>query len=143
MLIKQISVFIENRPGRLSDIISALAAGGIDIRALSLADTTNFGILRLVVNDPARAAELLRSQRFTVSVSEVLAVEIPDEPGGLASTLAILNGAGISVEYAYAIITRKAKGAYVILRVENNNIAVDTLRAGGVKLVGAEELYAL
>ena len=100
MPINQISIFIENRPGRLYAITKALSDNNIDIRALSLADTTNFGILRLIVNDPERAETVLRERGFTVSTTKVLAVQVDDEPGGLHSILGKLHEQSIGVEYA-------------------------------------------
>lgn len=143
MFINQISVFIENRQGRLSEITKTLGDGGIDIRALSLADTTNFGILRLIVSEPAKAEIILRDAGFTVSATKVIAVEVDDTPGGLYRTLETLNEAGIAVEYAYAFITRKHDGAFVILRVEQGEQAAEQLLKSGVKLLTAEEIYTI
>lgn len=140
MFIDQISVFIENRQGRLGEITRSLGEGGIDIRALSLADTTNFGILRLIVADAAKAEQILKDAGFTVSTTKVIAVEIDDRPGGLANTLTKLGEAGISVEYAYAFITRKSGGAYVILRVEDTDAATACLQACGTRLLSVEDI---
>ena len=106
MAISQISVFVENRPGRLADITAVLAKNSIDIRALSVADTSDYGILRLIVNDPKSAVEALRSEGMTASATQVLGIIIPDEPGGLARAIKVLSDAQISVEYAYAFIPR-------------------------------------
>lgn len=143
LYINQISVFIENRPGRLSAITKVLGDNDIDIRALSLADTTNFGILRLIVNDPEKAEKVLRENGFTVSRTKVIAVQVTDNPGGLHTTLEQLHSVGISVEYAYAFITRKTEGAFVILRVEDNEAAAKHLESSGVKLLTAEEIYSI
>ncbi|MDR1117517.1 MAG: ACT domain-containing protein [Oscillospiraceae bacterium] len=143
MYINQISVFIENRPGRLSAITKVLGDNGIDIRALSLADTTNFGILRLIVNDPEKAEKVLRENGFTVSTTKVVAVQVEDSPGGLHGILETLGEADIGVEYAYAFITRKTEGAFVILRVENNEAAAEHLAGKGVKLLTAGEIYSI
>jgi len=143
MFINQISVFIENCPGRLSEITKVLSDGAIDIRALSLADTTNFGLLRLIVSDPAKAEALLRDGGFTVSSTKVIAVEVEDKPGGLYNTLEALREADITVEYAYAFITRKTNGAFVILRVEQNELAAETLKKSGVKLLSPQEIYSI
>jgi hypothetical protein len=143
MYINQISVFIENRPGRLSAITKVLGENSIDIRALSLADTTNFGILRLIVNKPAEAERILKENGFTVSTTKVIAVQVDDRPGGLNSILERLYDAGIAVEYAYAFITRKIDGAFVILRVEDNEKAVDYLKSCGVTLLTADEIYSI
>lgn len=141
MVIKQLSVFVENQPGRLAEITDALYKKEIDIRALSIADTTNFGILRLIVNHPARAESALKDQGFTVSQTEVIGVGVTDEPGGLAAALAVLSGAGIAVEYMYAFVSKAEKTAYVILRVEDNEQAEKALRANNIPVLGAEEIY--
>ena len=143
MFINQISVFIENRPGRLSAITKVLGDNNIDIRALSLADTATFGVLRLIVDSPEKAESVLRENGFTVSITRVIAVEVKDAPGGLHSTLERLRAADISVEYAYAFITRKEEGAFVILRVEDNDAAVEHLKESGVRMLSAEEIYSL
>lgn len=143
MVINQISVFIENHPGRLSAITKVLGDSGIDIRALSLADTTNFGILRLIVNDPPKAERVLKENGFTVSTTKVIAVQVEDTPGGLHRTLELLQEASIGVEYAYAFITRKTDGAFVILRVEDNDKAIDYLAAHGVHLLDADQIYSI
>jgi len=143
MYINQISVFIENRPGRLSAITKVLADNNIDIRALSLADTTNFGILRLIVDKPAEAERILKENGFTVSVTKVIAVKVEDKPGGMYKLLDVLYGAAITVEYAYAFIARKEDGAFVILRVEDNMKAADCLKSGGFSLLSAEEVYSI
>ena len=143
MLIDQISVFVENKSGRLSQITGVLSGEKIDIRALSIADTTNFGILRLIVSDPVRAEQALKKNGFTVSRTQVIAVRISDHPGSLHHVLEALQKNDISVEYAYAFITRKHDDAYVILRVEDNARAIDILRESGVELLRAEEVYTI
>ncbi|MBD9247214.1 MAG: acetolactate synthase, partial [Clostridiales bacterium] len=102
MLITQISVFIENQPGKLGEVTQVLADNGVDMSALSLADTTDFGILRLIVNDPDKATEVLRTHDFIVKQSPVIAAVVDDRPGGLTEVLQILSFAGVSVEYMYA-----------------------------------------
>ena len=129
MIIYQISVFIENKPGRLSDIVSTLAQNDIDIRALSIADTTDFGILRLIVNNPDRAIEVLKDKNLAVSKTQVIGVKLVDEAGALAKVLTVLRDAGIGVEYAYAFITHSKTNACVILRVEDNEAAIKALAA--------------
>jgi hypothetical protein len=133
MIVDQISVFIENKLGTLAEVTGIMGGAGIDLRALSLADTADFGVLRLIVNDPARALALLRDAGFVVSMTQALAVPISDAPGGLAKILRVLADEKISVEYAYAFITRKQGNAYVILRVEDNSRAVAILNAGGIQ----------
>lgn len=141
MLIKQISIFVENKLGRLADITQILAENQIDIRALSIADTTDYGILRLIVNQPEKAIEILKKADMTVSITNVLAVGIPDEPGGFAKAIRILADAGMGVEYAYAFITPEDGEAYVILRVDDNDKASEVLRVGGVNLLSQEQLF--
>lgn len=141
MVIKQLSIFVENQPGRLAEITNALCQKDIDIRALSIADTTNFGILRLIVNHPARAESILKEQGFTVSQTDVIGVGVTDEPGGLARALNVLNEAQIGVEYMYAFVSKAEKTAYVILRVENNAQAIEVLEDNGIKVLSHEEIY--
>ena len=135
MTIYQISVFIENKPGRLVEIIGTLSNNGIDIRALSVADTTDFGILRIIVNDPEKAINVLKAADVTVSKTQVIAVLLDDTPGALTKVLEILNDASISVEYAYAFITHSKNHACVVLRVEDNDKAIEVLSAKGVSFV--------
>ena len=132
MIVDQISVFIENKLGTLAEVAELLANSGVDLRALSLADTSEFGVLRLIVDDPNRALGLLREAGFVVSVTQTLAVPIHDVPGGLAMVLKILLAEKVSVEYAYAFISRREGDAYVILRVEYNARAQELLKAGGI-----------
>ncbi|MDR1471088.1 MAG: ACT domain-containing protein [Synergistaceae bacterium] len=143
MTIDQISVFVENNLGRLAEVTGILGDANVDLRAMSIADTTDFGILRLIVDDPARAIEILRSAGCVVSVTQVLAVSLKDVPGSLAKVLAILADENISVEYAYAFITRKKDDAYVIFRVEDNERAAEVFARHGVKTAGAGELFDL
>ncbi len=141
MLMKQISVFVENKQGRLADITKILADNQIDIRALSIADTTDYGILRLIVNYPEKAIEILKDAGMTVSITNVLAVGIPDQPGGFANAISVLSDAGMGVEYAYAFITPADGQAYVILRVDDNERASSILQAGGINLLSQETLF--
>jgi hypothetical protein len=141
MTIDQISVFVENKPAQLAAITKVLGDAGIDLRAMSIADTSDFGILRIIVNDSARAQEALKAADCVVSVTEVLAVEIADQPGSLAAVLSVLAEAGISVEYLYAFITRKRDEAYVVLRVENPQKAAEILAGRDIRIASAQELY--
>ena len=143
MLIDQISVFVENSPGRLVGVTEILGNAGIDLRALSIADTADFGILRLIVSDPEKALEVLRSAKCIVSVTQVLAVRIEDRPGSLVKVLRVLAEAGISIEYVYAFITRKKENAYVIFRVEDSQRASELFAKNGIETACAEELYDL
>ena len=144
MSVKQISVFLENRPGCLHDMTKALAEAGIDLRGLSLAETSDFGIVRLIVDDVTGTASTLRDAGFVASMTDVLAVEVPNVPGGLNRVLEVLDGAGINVEYMYAILgNKKSDTAYMIFRVNDNAKASSALRDSGVRIMGAEELSAL
>ena len=140
-MIHQISVFVENQPGQLCEVTGALAGHGIDIRAFSIADTTDFGILRLIVNDPDGAVEALRATGVTVTKTEVLAVRIGDAPGSLHKVLEILRAAGVSVEYAYAFVTRSRGDAYVVFRTETPGAAVEALANSGVPMLTGDEVY--
>jgi len=141
MPINQISVFVENKQGRLSQITSVLKKNRIDIRALCIADTSDFGILRLIVDDPDKAYAALKDAKCTVSMTSVLAAEVPDSPGGLDSIVAVLAENEISVEYVYAFISRAREHAYVILKASDPKSAAAVLTAKGVRLVDGDKLY--
>ena len=142
-LIKQISVFVENKSGRLSDILNVIGKNGIDISALSIADTTDFGIVRMIVNDPDKTAEILKSNNLVVKVTDVIALAVADQPGGLAGEVEKLKNAGISIEYMYAFIGKSDKGALVIVRVENPEKALEVLKDENVTVVSPEEVYRM
>ncbi len=141
MIIHQISVFLENKEGTMAEITGILARENVDIRALSIADTTDFGILRLIVNDPEKALAALKADGMTVSLTEVIAVRLEDHSGSLHHVLTLLGEDGISVEYAYAFITRKSSAAYVILRVADNERAAAVLRDKGISLLDPADVY--
>jgi hypothetical protein len=143
MKVKQLSIFLENQSGRLAEVTGALGEQGINIRALSLADTSGFGILRLIVNDIKKAHHILDSMGFTVRETDVAAIEIPDTPGGLAMILRALADAGINVEYMYAFVQKSAEHAVVIFRIENLDAAIKALQAKGVRLLSANEVYSI
>lgn len=143
MLIKQLSVFVENRTGRLAEITEILFKHNIDIRAFSIAETADYGIFRLIVNQPEKAVEALRANSITVSLTDVIAVEIPDKPGGLYRAVEVLTQAGVSIEYMYAFVSPKAGMAYVILRVEDYEKASEVLTEKGIRLLCGHELYSL
>jgi hypothetical protein len=143
MAIDQISVFVENSVGRLAEVTAVLGDAGIDMRAMCIADTADFGILRVIVSNPKRAVEILQAAECVVSVTRVLAISIPDTPGSLSRVIGILADAGVSVEYAYAFITRKRGNAYVIFRVENNELAEEILVRNGIETAKEGELYEL
>jgi len=143
MFISQISVFAENRPGAMLEITGVLAKNNIDIRAHSLADTTQFGILRLIVDDPQRACKLLQEAKFAVSITKVLAIAVSDTPGGLHGLLEQLHQYQINIDYAYAFMTRNVRDAVVILRVEDLERAADILSKADVRLLGPEQVYEM
>lgn len=143
-VIKQISVFLENKKGRLSLVTQCLKEAGIDLRALSIADTTDFGILRFVVNHPDKAYTLLQEHGFTVSVTEVIAVEIPDQPGALADVLAVLDEADVNVEYLYAFgMSGGPHQVLNVLRVDDTEKGIAVLREKGIRLFCDAEIMAL
>lgn len=143
MKVEQISVFIENKSGRLAEIARLLGEAGINIRALSLADTTDFGILRLIVNDREKANQVLKEKGFTVSKTEVVAVAVPDRPGGLAEILQSLDGAAINVEYMYAFVERCGENAVIIFRFDETEQAIRVLTDKGFNILAGERLYSM
>lgn len=143
MTVKQLSVFVENQRGKLLEALDALSAAGIDIRALSLADTSDFGILRIIVNNPEHALQVLSGAGFLVKSNEVLAVVVGDKPGGLAGVVHILAEFGIDIEYTYAFVAHSKDRAYVILRVTNNDAAVNILQKNGVTMLTADAMYSM
>ncbi len=140
-MVDQISVFLENETGGLADVVAVLARSAIDIRALALADETDFGILRLIVNDTERATGALKEAGFTVRKTPVVAVQIPDRPGGLAATLDALRG--VDVEYMYAFVQKSGEQALVVFRFEDAEKAVETLRRAGAKILDARDVQEL
>lgn len=143
MKAEQISVFIENKSGRLAEVASVLGAAGVNIRALSLADTSDFGILRLIVNDREKAKAVLKEKGFTVSKTEVVAIEVPDRPGGLSDILRTLDGEGINVEYMYAFVERCGENAVIIFRFDETEKAIQTLTGAGFNVLEGERLYRM
>ena len=138
MQIQQLSIFVENKSGRLAEITEILGTAGVDIRAISVADTSDFGILRLIVDKPKEAVEALRAANLTVSLTSVIAVGIDDKPGEFAKAMRVLADGEIGVEYMYAFISRDKGKAYVILRVLESDKAVECLKASGISLLDAE-----
>lgn len=143
MKIKQISIFLENKSGRLARVTGVLGENKINIRALSIADTTDFGILRLIVNDPNRAFDVLKKAGFTVSATDVIAVEVPDNPGGLAMALKVMQEANINIEYLYAFLQKLTGAALVVFRVEQLDKAIVTLQENGIRILTGDEVYSL
>jgi len=143
MKVEQISVFLENKAGRLAEVTKVLGEAKINIRALSLADTTDFGILRLIVDQYDKARESLKQHGFTVGKTEVVAIEVPDHPGGLAWVLQILSDSDVNVEYMYAFVQHSGKNAVIIFRFDNLERAIELLQQQGVRIYSGEEVYRL
>jgi len=143
MKVEQISVFLENKSGRLAEVTNILSRAGVNIRALSLADTADFGILRLIVNQGDLAKQVMKENGFTVGKTEVVALEVPDRPGGLAEILKILHEAGINVEYMYAFVQRSGDNAVIIFRFDEIDKAISVLTSAGVRVLRGEEVYSL
>ena len=143
MKVEQISIFLENKSGRLAEVTRILGENGVNIRALSLADTTDFGILRIIVNDTEKAKDVLKKNNFTVGKTEVIAVEVPDNPGGLAGILDILKSENLNVEYMYAFVERSGEDAVIIFRFDEIDRAIKVLGEKGVTVLPGEKVYAL
>ena len=136
MAIKQLTVFVENRRGRLAEITGMLAEHGINMNALSIADTQEFGILRLIVDDPEKAFDVLKGNGTIVQITDVVGLKLADRPGELSKALRVLDGGGINLEYLYAFLSRADENAYIALRVEDNAAAERVLNAAGFKTIG-------
>jgi len=143
MAIKQLTVFVENKQGSLVTITDTLAANNVNIRALSIAETEDFGILRLIVNDEVTAEKTLAGEGYLIKVTEVVGVKIGDAPGKLSATLGVLDKAGINMEYLYAFMARTEKHAYVVLRVEDNAAAEAALEGAGFHLITDADISKL
>lgn len=141
MQIQQLSVFVENKPGRLAEITEVLALAGIDIRAISVADTSDFGILRVIVDKPEEAVKALKDHGMTVSLTNVIAVGIDDKPGAFSKAVRLLADKGFDMEYMYAFISRDKGKAFVIIRANNGQKAAETLRENGFEILDSEVLY--
>ena len=143
MAIKQLSVFLENRHGTLIEVTDLLAKEGIDIRAMSLADTQDFGILRLIVNDPEKAKASLAGIGFAATINEVTAVAIDDNPGALSNVIRVMSENDINIEYMYAFLSTHKGNAYVVLRVADNTTTAEVLEKNGVVLVTEDDIRTL
>ena len=143
MKVEQISIFIENKSGRLAEVAQTLGEADVNIRALSLADTSDFGILRLIVDKTDVAKTTLKEKGFTVSKTEVVAVEVPDQPSGLYGILTVLDKAGVNVEYMYAFVERCGGNAVIIFRFDNVDEAIRVLTGNGQKILKGDRLYGL
>lgn len=143
MTAKQISVFLENKPNQLTEFTKLLDQNKINMHAMSLADAEEFGILRIIVDDSYKTACVLKEAGYVFSITKVLAVEISDKPGSLVHVLEILGQNGVNLEYTYAFITRKVNRAYMILRVTDNDKAIEVLNKHGVTLICQNDIAAL
>ncbi len=143
MSVKQISVFLENKKGRLAELTDTLEREGVNMRALTLADTADFGVVRIIVDDVERCLEVLRAAGFVAQVTEVVAIEVEDKPGGLHRILQVLDAAAINVEYLYAYVEKRKAGAVVICKVDDRGKAVAALQKGGIMALGADVLKGL
>lgn len=143
MFVEQISIFLENKSGRLAEVTKILGENDIDISALSIADTTDFGILRLIVNKPSQAEKILKADGFTVSVTSVIAIGVKDKPGGLSKALEVLDKEKIGIEYMYAFVSKTEDEALVILRVEDPAKAVGILKKKGISVLSSSQVYKL
>ena len=143
MTVKQISVFVENKPGKLAELTDYLHQHDIDMRALSIAETQDFGIVRMIVGDAYKASQVLKESGYVVSITPVLAVEMSDEPGSLYKILKVLGDGGVNLDYTYAFLGQKAATAYMVLRVEDNEKAIEVLSKSGIRPVCQDTIAAL
>lgn len=143
MKVRQISVFLENKSGRLLEVCRCLAKAGINIRALSIAETADYGVLRLIVDQPDLAMESLSRELFTVSETEVIAVEVPDRPGGLAEVLQPLYEANVNIEYIYCFVEKSGESALVVFRVEQIDQAIGALQRAGFTVLTGDKVYSI
>lgn len=143
MKVEQISIFLENKAGRLAEVTRVLADAGINIRALSLADTSDFGILRLIVTDFEKARQTLKENGFTVGRTTVVAAQVQDTPGGLANILDVLSKEGVNVEYMYAFVHQSGANAILIFRFDRTDQAIEILQKNNIPIVPGEEVYSI
>ncbi len=143
MKVDQIAVFLENKSGRLAAITKALSDSNINIRALSVADTADFGILRLIVDNTEKATRVLKEEGFTVGMAVVIAVEVADKPGGLSRVLGVLHEAGINVEYMYAFVEKSSENAVLIFRFDDPDMAITVLQSAGIKILTGDEVRSI
>ena len=143
MAIKQLTVFVQNEKGSVVSVTEILSKNNVNLRALSIAETEDFGILRLIVNDEKTAEKVLKENGYIIKVIDVVGVKISDEPGKLSEALGILDAKNINVEYLYAFMARTEKHAYVVVRVEDNAVAEDALQAAGFKMIAESDIAKL
>ena len=141
MIIRQISIFVENRRGRLAEVLGILADHEVEILALSIADTTEFGILRLIVKNPDKAAEAMKQSGYTAAINEVIAIRNEKDTRGLADAMRVLSEEGVNVEYMYAFIGMVDSRSFIILRVNDNQQAVNALQKAGISVLHVDEIY--
>lgn len=142
-MVKQISIFLENKCGRLVRVTQVLGEAGINIRALSIADTSDFGILRLIVDKPDQARKILQEKGFVATETEVIALEVADVPGGLAKILACLEEDCINIEYLYSFVEKPAQDALILMRVENIQGALKALKKNNIPVIDGDRIYSL
>ena len=140
MGIRQLSVFLENKKGSLHEVSDLLAKAGIDLRSMCIADTSDYGIVRMITNDPARAAEVLAAAGHTANLRTVTAFAVPDTPGGLSKALSLLENNGVNIEYLYALVTKRVGTAYAVMRTDNEALAADIFRKNGIDLLDEADL---
>ena len=143
MKVEQISIFLENKPGGMENVTRILRDANINIRTLAVADTSDFGIVRLIVDQVADANRVLKENGYTVSRTTVVAVEVPDQPGGLHSILEVLAKAGINIEYMYAFVEKSGRNAVMLFRFDNPDAAIDVLLKNNKTVLPGEKLYSL
>ena len=139
MFIKQLSVFIENKEGRLDEVLNNLSEGGVNLLSASLADTTDYGVLRLIAAEPDKAKDILKTAGFTARIDEVIAVVVPDAVGSLAKVITMLHKGGINISYIYGL-SINGDGAPIAIKTDNNEKAASILEAANVKTLGADEI---
>lgn len=143
MRVEQISIFLENKAGRLAEVTAILSEAGVNIRALSVADTSDFGVLRLIVDNNEKAEKVLKDNGFSVGKTNVVAVEVEDRPGGLHRILEILNGAGLNVEYMYSLVTRRNGNAVMVFRFDNTDEAIKLLTEKGLTVINGSKVHEM
>lgn len=143
MTTQQLSIFMENKPGQIVQVTRALAEAGIDIRAMSIADTKDFGIARMIVSDCEKAQAAMREKGFMSSITRVILVGLDDHPGGLGAVTECLAAAGVNIDYVYACITVIGKSAYIVMHVDDQEEAINVLTNNKIRLVSAEQLSSM
>lgn len=143
MSVRQISIFMENKKGRLAEVTAVLSQEGVNIRALALADTADFGVLRIIVNDPTLCLSVLKAHGFVAQVTEVIAVEVEDKPGGLARIMRVLDQENVNVEYMYAYVEKNKSNAIVVFKIDDRERALAAMAKNSIPTLGEEVLKTL